>query len=444
MPESMLEKVINDQVEAQKGPIKSLMENDGPIWLEASTGAINEPILCSIIIDKHSLVKTGRVIRGSNGAIVTPDAIKKFIADEIGPYIPTNTARKVDPIYKLMVTLVPQEKKRAKAISGAELKSANLKAPDLIIDGLLPCGLCVLAAPPKTGKSWLCLEMADAVSTGGPFWGRKTVKGDVLYLALEDSEYRLKQRLIMINSAFMIDFLIRGVRKLDNGLVDDLREWLNEHTGAKMIIVDTLARVKGAGIYGLNGYEADTQQFAPLQELAVEKGVSIVLVTHFSKSKGFTPDDPFERISGTSGLFGVSDVAWIIDGKRNSDEMNLIITGRDAIGGEYKIKQNGVIWQMIGDSQELEDQRTRDNYKVNPIVKTIIQLVTEGNRWMGTAQDLQREIMTRTGQIGAATVKELGTRLYELQGQLLEYDGIMFLKGPGGRRGRGYVFEKVG
>jgi RecA-family ATPase len=56
-------------------------------------------------------------------------------------------------------------------------------------------GVTLLAGKPKAGKSWLALNIAEAVANGGSVLGEKVEQGDVLYLALEDNERRLKRRL---------------------------------------------------------------------------------------------------------------------------------------------------------------------------------------------------------------------------------------------------------
>src|SRR5262249_9809830 len=57
--------------------------------------------------------------------------------------------------------------------------------------GLIPAGLTMLAGRPKVGKSWLSMQLALAVATGGMTLGQGVEIGRVLYLALEDSERRL-------------------------------------------------------------------------------------------------------------------------------------------------------------------------------------------------------------------------------------------------------------
>lgn len=63
------------------------------------------------------------------------------------------------------------------------------------VEKFLPHSLFILAGSPKIGKSWLSLDLCDAVATGGKLWDFTTTKGDVLDLALEDNYNRLQNRL---------------------------------------------------------------------------------------------------------------------------------------------------------------------------------------------------------------------------------------------------------
>lgn len=66
--------------------------------------------------------------------------------------------------------------------------------PIEIVEDLLLAGLTLLASAPKVGKSWLAYQFAVAVATGGEVLGKRASQGDVLYLALEDGEYRAHTR----------------------------------------------------------------------------------------------------------------------------------------------------------------------------------------------------------------------------------------------------------
>ena len=53
----------------------------------------------------------------------------------------------------------------------------------------MPAGLSILAGGPKVGKSILALHLSVGVAIGGCVLGKIFVqKGDVLYLALEDTQ----------------------------------------------------------------------------------------------------------------------------------------------------------------------------------------------------------------------------------------------------------------
>jgi RecA-family ATPase len=63
-------------------------------------------------------------------------------------------------------------------------------------------GFSVLAGKSKLGKSWLALNLALAVASGGTAIGSIDVEqGEVLYLALEDTKRRLQGRLRKILAA---------------------------------------------------------------------------------------------------------------------------------------------------------------------------------------------------------------------------------------------------
>ena len=322
-----------------------------------------------------------------------------------------------------------------------QLKAADPKFPGCVIEGLLPYGLVTIAAPPKTGKSWLGLSIGDAIAEGLPYWGHPTIKGTVLYLALEDSGPRLNERLKKIGSRMPdnLHLAINGASTIGNGLIEQLTAWADANPEAKLVIIDTIGRVKGAHKPGMNAYEADTQAFAPLQQFAVNRKLCIIAITHFSKAKNISLDDPFERITGSTGLFGVSDAAWIISGKRGEDQ-TLRITGRDIDDQEYKIRFSDYRWIMLGESEELEAQTRLDEYKRSALVNTIRELVNHGH-WEGTAQQIFDTMWSMSESCEIVSVKELGKRRHMYRDLLASVDHINYSQNSGGRAGRKYRFS---
>src|SRR5947209_1653111 len=79
---------------------------------------------------------------------------------------------------------------RPQHFTAAELQEMDLPAPCWAVEGMIAQGITLLAGPPKVGKSWLCLQLAIAVAEGSDVLGIPVEKGEVLYLALEDTPRR--------------------------------------------------------------------------------------------------------------------------------------------------------------------------------------------------------------------------------------------------------------
>ncbi len=123
----------------------------------------------------------------------------------------------------------------------------NLVLPPLrfVVEGLLPQGVCILAGRAKTGKSWLVLALCLAVAAGGAFWNCATQKGDVLYLCLEDSRSRLQQRVLTFTEAPPENlYFAEMAHSLEDGLADQIRWFIAEHPDTRLIVIDTLQKVR--------------------------------------------------------------------------------------------------------------------------------------------------------------------------------------------------------
>src|SRR6516225_8080807 len=80
-------------------------------------------------------------------------------------------------------------------ITAEELQTKQFKPVRIILPNLIPEGVTILAGKPKIGKSWLLLDICLAIAGDRFVLGEiKGGQGDVLYLALEDNERRLKKR----------------------------------------------------------------------------------------------------------------------------------------------------------------------------------------------------------------------------------------------------------
>lgn len=86
-------------------------------------------------------------------------------------------------------------KRKLVTVDAETLLSTPMSKTMFIVDGLIPQGVNVLSGAAKIGKSWLMLWLGLQVSQGFSVWGIPTMHCDVLYLCLEDTLRRIKDRL---------------------------------------------------------------------------------------------------------------------------------------------------------------------------------------------------------------------------------------------------------
>ena len=186
-------------------------------------------------------------------------------------------------------------------------------------------------------------------------WGH----GDVLYLALEDNLRRLQSRIRKLWPAEDVRaevpdrlHLATEWPRANEGGVAAIRDWIEQHPGARLVIVDVLAMFK-ATARGKDQtlYESDYQAIKELQSLAMETGVAIIVVHHTRKSAAET--DPFEKVSGTLGLSGAADTTLILD--RDQSGCTLYGRGRDIEEIETAVQFDKLTcqWCALGNASEV-------------------------------------------------------------------------------------------
>lgn len=359
------------------------------------------------------------------------------------PYIVFNVAgSKKDPNELLMSN--PEELKAAVAaakrevrkiykrgvasIAASDLQTAKIDPPEWLIPDVLPQGLAILCASSKVGKSWMAMQMCLAISLGKEFLDYASNQAGCLYLALEDGIFRLKDRLNKVldggkaPSNFYLSIKANG---LDGGLIKQLDEEFEEHPDIKLIIIDTLQKVRGSAKKDEIAYATDYRELGALKEYADNKRICIFLIHHLRKMAD--ENDVFNMISGSNGIMGVCDTIFIIYKKKRQDENAvLFMTGRD-------IRQQDVVvhfdetkyrWEMVGTAEEEERKRKKREYENNPIVKTVKDLLKQYPMgWKGTATDLIKAVYDVTGSPCIYSTAALGKEIMNIETQLY-YDGI--------------------
>ncbi len=324
------------------------------------------------------------------------------------------------------------------AYTAAELRAMDLKAMTVIVEGLLPAGFSILAGMPKRGKSWLALALAYAVSTGNPFLGRRTKRGRVLYLDLESGQIRAKKRMeVLVPGPWPETLSITHRADLlgDNGkLLLQIDDWLDRYPDTKLIIIDTIGRVKGSGRRGENAYETDTRTYGALQQLAMERGVAIIGIHHYKKGVE-DGDDWFEKISGSMGLTGVCDTVMALTGKRDEQDCVLKTSSRDFEGvGDIVLRFDGGSWAVQGTDPAA--YAADKAYRESGIVRGVLALMDAQPEWQGSVPQLIDALSeVYHGPMETCAANKFGEKLEQLKGDLYERDGIVIRrKRDGGRR----------
>ena len=253
-----------------------------------------------------------------------------------------------------------------------------------VVEGLLYPGVYLFVGAPKVGKSFLMAQLAYQVSKGLPLRGYEVRQGAVLYMALEDDYPRLQGRLYRMfgeDSAADLHLSIYA-KQLNSGLEEQLKRFVREHQDTRLIIIDTLQKIREAGAEKYS-YADDYKVITSLKRFADGTGVCLLLVHHTRKQQA---DDKFDMISGTNGLMGAADGAFLLQKERRTDNAaTLDISGRDLQDQRLYLKRDEerLAWEL--------ERRETEPYKEppDPVLEAVAALVTaERPEWRGTATDL--------------------------------------------------------
>ena len=268
-------------------------------------------------------------------------------------------------------------------VSMTELYDTVYENRPPIIDGLLYSGLYLFVGSPKIGKSFLMAQLAYHISTGTPIWNYKVNKGTVLYLALEDDYSRLQKRLYQMFGTDSADNLYLSVSasQLNDGLDKQLESFIMKHADTKLIIIDTLQKVRE--VSSDYSYSNDYEIISRLKKFADNNKICMILVHHTRKQKS---DDSFDMISGTNGLLGAADGAFVLQKeKRTANAATLEISGRDQQDQKLYLNRNpdNLIWELERTETELWKEPPE------PLLQVISQKFSESSpAWQGSPTEL--------------------------------------------------------
>ena len=262
-----------------------------------------------------------------------------------------------------------------------ELYETTYPSRPPIIDGLLYPGTYLFAGAPKVGKSFLVAQIAYHISMGLPLWDYPVNQCTALYLALEDDYRRLQERMFRmfgVDSTENLHFAT-AAKQIGKGLEDQMELFLREHPNTRLIIIDTMQKVRELGGEG-NLYASDYDIIGKMKQFADKHGICLLLVHHTRKQPAA---DKFDMISGSTGLLGCADGAFLLQkDQRTGITATLEVTGRDQPAQRIFLNHNPerLYWDL--------DHVETNLHKIppDPILEKIDAMLTDS--WNGTATEL--------------------------------------------------------
>ena len=203
-----------------------------------------------------------------------------------------------------------------------------------------------IAGPPKSGKSWIAMDLAQAIANGEPFWGRKTKKSKVLFVNFELKPKSFKNRCDWIAEHWKrtIDqknFLVWNLRSAfcDWKTIGQSLYRVAKDQGVQVIILDPQYRLLG----GLDENSAgDMSQLVGLYQ-ALNEICSIIVVQHYPKGQAGIKAST-DRIAGSNVLVRDPDCVVTLLEHSEKDKLVAEFDCRDHI----KIEKIGLETKFLG------------------------------------------------------------------------------------------------
>jgi hypothetical protein len=216
-------------------------------------------------------------------------------------------------------------------VNDLALREARFPEQAWLIDDLVPlASFILLVAGPKVGKTALMLPIALRVAREG----RR-----VLYVALDDSARRIRQRSMMAHPMsttehqnLMYKFMWKPTSPLIAfaELGAELESARANGVPFDLVVIDTYGQMIGRRPTNVDMYRFDCEIGDLFKNLVEDHGCTVIASHHTNRSGGRVDDDDWlNSISGTNGMAGAADMIWGLYRSRGSRDGIWRATGND-------------------------------------------------------------------------------------------------------------------
>lgn len=164
-------------------------------------------------------------------------------------------------------------------------------------------------------------------------------------------------------------------------------------------------------------YAGDYDDVSALKNISDKYAIAVVVVHHVRKLKDVS--DPFNEVSGSTGITGAADTNFVLKRSRANESGTLLATGRDIEYQELTLKfnSNSHLWELV-ERKNMEDIRREE---IPKFILRLVDFVSEMKEWQGTATELITQ-MNETEVTPNVVTKMLARFSAEvLQPQSIEY-----------------------
>lgn len=310
--------------------------------------------------------------------------------------------------------------------TAAQLLSMESTTDSDIVEDMIAIGVTLIGAPQKTGKSFFCIQLCDAITSGKDFLGKKVTKGSALYLAFEDHQTKFQERFkkleIEPKENFVIDFLHADPYF---NLEKRIQKEIVTNPDLRIVIVDTFQKMRRNNDVDYKSEYAEATRF---HEMGFRYKLAIILVTHVRKE--FRMEQPFDGIYGSRGLPAGSDTILVMyKSDYLSDKKVLAIQGKDIPDASMTLEQNEKCILELADPEDVGELDINLSKVINYLIR---KHCYEGNH-----EDLCSLLnINLTGRGLQALLKK--------NKAILEESFITYVTNPRSGRSRGITLEYTG
>lgn len=246
-------------------------------------------------------------------------------------------------------------------------------------------GTCILSAKSKLGKSWLSLELCDAVTKGNDFLGYKTKKCSAVYFDFETGkkvrQNRLKKLTKIVGPKTDTFYIVEKAYRIKEGFEEQLEHYMQMDPDIGVVVVDVFTKIVKPKPKDVNDYEYYYDLISKLNEISHKYHISIVLVCHDRKT--VDPSDPFANILGSTALQGATDQMIVMFKMHsyNDSVTHISVKGRTLDGiidMDAQMKEG--LWVR---AENVAALRKCDEYKKSAIYAAVKNVMDKNRKWRG-------------------------------------------------------------